>query len=310
MFLSKYGVARHIYIPVIKRDVADYAVSGDWTPAAGDVKISKDGGAAANVTNLPSAITMGNTAMWDFSLTAAEMQAAQIVVMVADSATKVVEDQTFIIETYGNASAQHELDIDAAQVAANVTQFGGSNLTATGGRPEVNTTHAAGTAWASGAITAGVIATDAIGAAELAADAVTEIQSGLATSAGLAGLATAADLATVAGYLDTEIAAIKNKTDALPTDPADQSALEALINAISAPTANENADALLDRVDGVETGFTLRQVLRLVAAVLAGKASGMGTTTAIFRDLGDTKDRVTATVDPDGNRSAIARDVG
>ena len=65
-----YGVARHIYIPVIKRAVADFAVGADWTPAGGDVKISKDGGAAANVTNLPTAIVMGNGAMWDFSLTA------------------------------------------------------------------------------------------------------------------------------------------------------------------------------------------------------------------------------------------------
>lgn len=55
----------------------------------------------------------------------------------------------------------------------------------------VNTTHAAGTAWNSGAIgastlasdtiTAAKIAADAIGASELAADAVAEIQSGLST---------------------------------------------------------------------------------------------------------------------------------
>lgn len=114
MFLSKYGEARHIYIPVIKRGVVDFAVGADWTPAAGDVKISKDGGAAANVTNLPSAITMGNTAMWDFSLTATEMQAAQVMVTVADAATKVVEDTQFDIETYGNASAQHAFDLDTA----------------------------------------------------------------------------------------------------------------------------------------------------------------------------------------------------
>ena len=116
MFLSKYGTARHIYIPVIKRAVVDFAVSGDWTPQAGDVKISKDGGAAANVTNLPSAIAMGNGAIWDFSLTATEMQAAQIVVTVADSATKAVEDQSFIIETYGNASGQHAFDLGTATV--------------------------------------------------------------------------------------------------------------------------------------------------------------------------------------------------
>lgn len=103
-----------------------------------------------------------------------------------------------------------------ANAPVNVAQFGGSNGTFSSGRPEVNTTHAAGTAWGSGAITAGSIAsnaitsakvaTDAIGAAQLAADAVTEIQSGLAT---------AANLATLTGYVDTEVAAIKAKTDQL-----------------------------------------------------------------------------------------------
>ncbi|MGE3835237.1 MAG: hypothetical protein AB7H43_10670, partial [Acidimicrobiia bacterium] len=67
--------------------------------------------------------------------------------------------------------------------------------------------------FASGAITAAAIAADAIGASELAADAVTEIQSGLAT---------AAALTTVDDFLDTEIAAIKAKTDNLPATPASQ----------------------------------------------------------------------------------------
>lgn len=114
MFLSKYGVARHIYIPVVKRAVVDFAVGADWTPAGGDVKISKDGGAAANVTNLPAAIVMGNGAIWDFSMTATEMQAAQVVVTIVDSATKAIEDQSFIIETYGNASGQHGFDLATA----------------------------------------------------------------------------------------------------------------------------------------------------------------------------------------------------
>lgn len=99
---------------MIKRGVVDFAVSADWTPAAGDVKISKDGGAAANVTNLPTAITMGNTAMWDYSLTATEMQAAKVRITVADAATKAVEDTFFEIDTYGNASAQHAVDFSDA----------------------------------------------------------------------------------------------------------------------------------------------------------------------------------------------------
>lgn len=125
IILRKYGAATHIYIPIIKRSVVDFAVSADWTPAAGDVKISKDGAAAANVTNLPTAITMGNGAMWDFSLTGTEMEAAKIVITVVDSATKAVEDQAILIDTYGHASAEHAADLDDA------VDLGLTNLDAT-----------------------------------------------------------------------------------------------------------------------------------------------------------------------------------
>ncbi|WP_217577328.1 hypothetical protein [Mesorhizobium sp. GbtcB19] len=75
--------------------------------------------------------------------------------------------------------------------------------------------------FAAGAIDNAAIATDAIGSAELAASAVTEIQSGLSTldAAGVraaVGLASAnldTQLGALAGYIDTEVAAIKAKTD-------------------------------------------------------------------------------------------------
>lgn len=57
----------------------------------------------------------------------------------------------------------------------------------------------------------GAMAANTLTASALAADAVTEIQTGLAT---------ASDLATVASYIDTEVAAIKAKTDNLPASPA------------------------------------------------------------------------------------------
>lgn len=56
------------------------------------------------------------------------------------------------------------------------------------GTPDVNVLRAANVAWASGAITAAVIATGAIDADAVATDAVTEIQSGLATSASISAL--------------------------------------------------------------------------------------------------------------------------
>jgi hypothetical protein len=126
MFERKYGVATHIYIPIPKASSANHAVSGDWTPAAGDVKISKDGGATANVTNLPTAIAMGNSTIWDFSLTATEMQAAQIMITVSDSATKAVDDTGFIIETYGNASALHAFDKSTATPTVDVSKWLGT----------------------------------------------------------------------------------------------------------------------------------------------------------------------------------------
>jgi len=65
-------------------------------------------------------------------------------------------------------------------------------------------------------------------------------------------------------------------------------------------------DSILD--DPVEGSFTMRQLLRLMASALFGKASGGGTATITFRDLGDSKDRITATVTSNGNRTSVVLD--
>lgn len=130
--LYKYGVAVTLYKPIIKRAVVDFALGADWTPAAGDVKISKDGGVAANVTNLPTALAMGNTALWLFSLTATEMQAAKVRITVSDAATKAVEDVAFEIDTYGNASAQHAVDLGDS-IRAGLTALPNAAAEAAGG---------------------------------------------------------------------------------------------------------------------------------------------------------------------------------
>jgi hypothetical protein len=111
--LRKYGVQTDIYFPLIKAEEQNFAVSGDYTYASGDIKIIKDGGTATNPTNSPSAITSGNTEIWKLTLTATEMEAALIQITVSDSATKVIEDQAVLIATYGDAAAQHAFDFDA-----------------------------------------------------------------------------------------------------------------------------------------------------------------------------------------------------
>lgn len=60
----------------------------------------------------------------------------------------------------------------------------------------------------------------------------------------------------------------------------------------------------------METGLTFKGVLRLLAASMAGKVSGASGTTVTFRNaVADSKDRIVATVDSDGNRTAITYDV-
>lgn len=188
IILAKYNQALTIYFPLIKRGVVDFALNADYTHAAGDVKVSKDGGAAATANGTPAAITMGQTAMWSLALTAAELSAAYVVVTFGDTATKAIEDQMIVINTYGHASALHAMDLDdpvrgglTALPNANAEAAGGLYTRGTGagqvnqdanGRIDTNTA-----AMASGVVTATAIATDAIGAAELAASAVTEIRS-------------------------------------------------------------------------------------------------------------------------------------
>lgn len=68
--------------------------------------------------------------------------------------------------------------------------------------------------------------------------------------------------------------------------------------------------AVYDTADGIESGLTFKQAMRIAMAVLAGKLSGAGTTTETFRNaVADSKTRVTATVDSSGNRSSITYDL-
>ena len=121
MIERQYGVATTVTLPVIKAAVRDYAVAADWTPATGDVKVRLSGGNFANVTTLPGIAGGSGAAMWVFTLTAAEMAAPRIQVQVVDAATKAVEDQSFIVETYG-----HPLATDPRGVVASDTAQGGA----------------------------------------------------------------------------------------------------------------------------------------------------------------------------------------
>ena len=75
-----------------------------------------------------------------------------------------------------------------------------------------------------GTVTAAAIATDAIDNDAIAANAVTEIQTGLATAASITTLSGFVDteVAAILAAVDTEVAAIKAKTDSLTFTVANQ----------------------------------------------------------------------------------------
>ncbi len=83
------------------------------------------------------------------------------------------------------------------------------------------------------------LAANSVNASALATDAVTEIQSGLAT---------AANLATVAGYLDTEIAAILADTNELQTDWANGGRLDLILDARASQSSVDTIDGIVDDI--------------------------------------------------------------
>ncbi len=106
-------------------------------------------------------------------------------------------------------------------------------------------------------------------------------------------------ITAIAAFVDTEIAAIKAKTDNLPASPASVSDIPSAAAVAAAVGAAE-----------VEPGLTRIGHERVVQSVLAGKASGFEGGTVRFRDKADSTDRVVATVNGNGNRMGVTLDLG
>jgi hypothetical protein len=218
--------------------------------------------------------------------------------------------------TAGDFTAAMKISLNAATPAATVSDKTGFSLVA--GYDPAKTAAQAGDAMAltSGerttlaaaiwnALTSGLTTVASIG--KLLVDNVNAtISSRLASAsytapdnAGIASAAAAAASAAIAS------AAIKLKTDNLPGAPA-------AVGSAMTLTGGERdsiAAALLNLADGIETGYTVKQTLRLELAVLAGKISGAPSSPILIRDVNDSKNRVTAAVDADGNRTAVTLDV-
>lgn len=92
---------------------------------------------------------------------------------------------------------------------------------------------------------------------------------------------------------------------------------DAVWNALSAQynTTGTMGEKLNDAGSGsnpwtevIEGSYTAAELLRIIAAVLAGQLSGAGTTTITIKGLDEATDRIIATVTSDGDRTSLTLD--
>lgn len=134
------------------------------------------------------------------------------------------------------------------------------------------------------------------------ADAVTVVN-GLAAAV-ITATAIASDAITAAKVADGTIDAATFAAGAINAAAIAADAIGASELATDAVT--EIVSAIFARAFSSAYGsYTFDELQKMFAAVLLAKASGMGTATGTFRNLADNADVVVATIDANGNRSAV-----
>jgi hypothetical protein len=79
-----------------------------------------------------------------------------------------------------------------------------------------------------------------------------------------------------------------------------------LVNSPNATALIAIGAAVMGLANAIDGTFTPAQAMNLILAASAAKLSGANTTSVVIRDTQDTKNRISATVDQYGNRSAVA----
>ncbi len=276
-------------IAVVALDINNIPI--DDAAANVTAKISKDGGGmlATNDTN-PAELSAADAAgVYLFDMTQAETDAG-LLILQAVTTTSGVHFQPVNIYTDDRSLAAGAIKtttfatgaIDAAAIATDA--IGASEI-------------------ADNAITASVIANNAIGSAQMAADAIDA--SALADDAVVeivAGMNDPSVAEIVAGMNDPSAGAI---ADAVWNEPTADHVAAGSFGLLAADKtgfqlASDGVDAIV-----IETGINMRQAVSVSLASAAGKISGSETTTVTIKGANTSTTRISATVDANGNRTAI-----
>lgn len=119
-FILPYATGKVLTLPVLKKATSNQLLTGEWVPAAGDVKVKKDTGSWANIGTLPSESATGATVAvvpFAFTFSAAELTSDFTYIECGDPN---IEDQMFVIETKKQPIA-FQLTANSAAGATTVT---------------------------------------------------------------------------------------------------------------------------------------------------------------------------------------------
>lgn len=128
------------------------------------------------------------------------------------------------------------------------------------------------------------------------------------TGAGSFGLNLDVAVSTAVFDSDDAASVADHVWDELSTDHTGAGSFGLNLDAAVSTAVFDTDDVNAIWTEVVEGTLTYQQLQRICLAALGGKSSGGGTTTIAFRDVADGKDRISATVDSDGNRTAITVD--
>jgi len=292
------NTAYRVTFPILDAD--GDLVTGASSP---DSEISKDSGTFTDCTNEATEIAT-SSGVYYLDLTSTEMNADTVAIIVkcgtagaktttivlypveagdidvdvtAWNGTAVATPDTagYPKVTLKSGTGTGEVNLSSGRADANATYIAGAAVSTSTAQLGVNVVNAGGTAWGSGAITAGVIAADAIGASELAADAATEI--------GTAVWATAARTLTAATNVTSTGAAVPITAGGL---------VSADVTAISTDaTAANNAESFFDGTGYAGTNNVIPTVTTTATATAVttvnGLAAGVITAASIATDAID-----------------------
>lgn len=171
--LVKYGAATTIYFPLISYNSVSFTSTASLTTA--DSKISKNGASFATTSN---AVASVGSFGYSLTLTTGDTTCLRaMIVMHHTAATPTFEDTMILLDTYGNASAQHVFDLSVAnQVvtasAGTVTLSANQSVIASAGTVTIGASGLSAGAVAAGAFSAGAFASGFLSAGGYATGAI------------------------------------------------------------------------------------------------------------------------------------------